>query len=87
MTATNPQKSIVGFFFSLMDLLTVPSHIYFWSELGHNFGSEHDPGQEGDVCSPGNKRHGNFLMFPASVSGREPNNRVRLHGNNFMLSK
>ncbi|XP_033640330.1 ADAM 17-like protease [Asterias rubens] len=58
------------------NVLTEEADLVTAHELGHNFGSEHDPGQEGDVCSPGNKRHGNFLMFPASVSGREPNNRL-----------
>ena len=48
----------------------------FIAELGHNFGSEHDPGSEGAECSPGNSKGGNYLMYPASVSGQHDKNKV-----------
>ncbi|XP_038052085.1 ADAM 17-like protease [Patiria miniata] len=58
------------------NVLTDEADLVTAHELGHNFGSEHDPGTEGDICSPGNRHSGgNYLMFPASVSGRDPNNR------------
>ncbi|XP_065658386.1 disintegrin and metalloproteinase domain-containing protein 10 isoform X2 [Hydra vulgaris] len=41
-------------------------------EIGHNFGSQHDPATTGD-CSPGGS-DGNFIMFPRATSGSEKNN-------------
>ncbi|XP_064652924.1 ADAM 17-like protease isoform X2 [Lineus longissimus] len=40
-------------------------------ELGHNWGSEHDPDGE---CSPSSFSGGKYIMFPYQVSGYEPNN-------------
>lgn len=56
-------------------VLTEEADLVTAHELGHNFGSEHDPGNEGDECAPGNSRGGNFLMYPASVTGSYNNNR------------
>lgn len=39
-------------------------------ELGHNFGSLHDP----ETCIP--KENGNYLMYTYSVSGKFLNNKV-----------
>ena len=45
---------------------------------GHNFGSEHDP--ETDECAPADTTAdgGKYIMYPASVSGQLPNNKVML---------
>ncbi|PFX34886.1 Disintegrin and metalloproteinase domain-containing protein 10 [Stylophora pistillata] len=40
-------------------------------ELGHSFGSEHDPATA--QCSPGGQA-GNFIMYPKASDGHEPNN-------------
>ncbi|XP_072176191.1 ADAM 17-like protease [Diadema setosum] len=56
-------------------VLTEEADLVTAHELGHNFGSEHDPGNEGDECSPGNDQGGNYLMYPASVTGAQPNNK------------
>ena len=44
---------------------------------GHNFGSEHDP--DTDECAPADTKAqgGKFIMYPASVSGQLPNNKVK----------
>lgn len=47
------------------------SEITFAHELGHGFGSQHDPDTE--ACAPG-KPEGNFIMFDKATSGIEPNN-------------
>ena len=43
---------------------------------GHNFGSEHDP--ETQECAPADNQEdgGKYIMYPASVSGQLPNNKV-----------
>ncbi|XP_072042167.1 ADAM 17-like protease isoform X1 [Amphiura filiformis] len=56
-------------------VLTQEADLVTAHELGHNFGSEHDPGTEGAECSPGNAKGGNYLMYPASVSGQQPKNK------------
>lgn len=56
-------------------VLTEEADLVTAHELGHNFGSEHDPGSEGDECAPGNAAGGNFLMYPASVTGAYINNK------------
>ncbi|CAK9800445.1 Disintegrin and metalloproteinase domain-containing protein 10 [Anthophora quadrimaculata] len=45
------------------------SHVTFAHEIGHNFGSPHDP----DECSPGGE-DGNFIMFARATSGDKRNN-------------
>lgn len=43
--------------------------------VGHNWGSEHDP-SSGD-CSPSSLiSEGKYIMYPYSVNGYEPNNKV-----------
>ncbi|XP_074038980.1 disintegrin and metalloproteinase domain-containing protein 10 isoform X1 [Leptinotarsa decemlineata] len=45
------------------------SHVTLAHEIGHNFGSPHDPEQ----CSPGGE-DGNFIMFARATSGDKRNN-------------
>ncbi|XP_032416432.1 disintegrin and metalloproteinase domain-containing protein 10 isoform X1 [Xiphophorus hellerii] len=53
------------------------SHITFAHEVGHNFGSPHDSGNE---CTPGEskekikKESGNFIMYARATSGDKLNN-------------
>ncbi|XP_064652280.1 ADAM 17-like protease isoform X2 [Lineus longissimus] len=53
-------------------ILTSEADLVSAHELGHNWGSEHDP--EGD-CSPSAFKGGKYIMFPYSVSGYEANNK------------
>ncbi|PIK52447.1 putative disintegrin and metalloproteinase domain-containing protein 10 isoform X1 [Apostichopus japonicus] len=54
------------------DVPPIVSHLTFSHELGHSFGSRHDP--DGDrLCAPGGSE-GNFLMFAHASSGDLPNN-------------
>ena len=48
------------------------SQITFAHEVGHNFGSEHDP--DDSQCSPGIKG-GNFIMYRRATTGTDKNNR------------
>lgn len=43
-------------------------------ELGHNWGSEHDP--DLPECSPPASQGGSYLMYTYSVSGYDVNNKV-----------
>nr|XP_024217528.1 disintegrin and metalloproteinase domain-containing protein 10 [Halyomorpha halys] len=45
------------------------SHVTLAHEIGHNFGSPHDPEQ----CTPGGE-DGNFIMFARATSGDKKNN-------------
>ncbi|KAJ9591389.1 hypothetical protein L9F63_001995, partial [Diploptera punctata] len=45
------------------------SHVTLAHEIGHNFGSPHDP----DLCTPGGE-DGNFIMFARATSGDKKNN-------------
>lgn len=42
-------------------------------ELGHNWGAAHDP-ETNEECAPKSSNYGKFIMYPASVSGRDRNN-------------
>lgn len=44
-------------------------------ELGHNFGSEHDPDSM-ELCAPSEDRGGKYVMYPIAVSGDDQNNKV-----------
>nr|XP_039256127.1 ADAM 17-like protease [Styela clava] len=54
-------------------ILTLEADLVTTHELGHNFGAEHDNG-EVKACSPGQSNNGNFIMYPAAVSGEHENN-------------
>ncbi|XP_062585423.1 ADAM 17-like protease [Saccostrea cucullata] len=43
-------------------------------ELGHNWGSEHDP--DTDSCAPSTSSGGRYIMYPSAVSGYEKNNQL-----------
>ncbi|XP_049525050.1 disintegrin and metalloproteinase domain-containing protein 10-like [Dermacentor silvarum] len=49
------------------------SEIAFTHEIGHNFGSPHDE-PDSSPCVPGDKRGGNYIMYPHTSSGALPNN-------------
>jgi disintegrin and metalloproteinase domain-containing protein 10 len=49
------------------------SQITFAHEVGHNFGSEHDP--DDSICSPGSAKGGNYIMYRRATTGTDKNNR------------
>nr|XP_054926467.1 disintegrin and metalloproteinase domain-containing protein 10-like [Dermacentor andersoni] len=49
------------------------SEITFCHEIGHNFGSPHDE-PDSSPCVPGDKRGGNYIMYPQTGSGALANN-------------
>lgn len=49
------------------------SQITFAHEVGHNFGSEHDP--DDSLCSPGPQKGGNYIMYRRATTGTDRNNR------------
>lgn len=49
------------------------SQITFAHEVGHNFGSEHDP--DDSKCSPGMNNGGNYIMYRRATTGTDRNNR------------
>ena len=51
----------------------VAAQLAFAHEVGHSFGSEHDPMDS--KCSPGNANGGNYLMYRRSNRGIYKNNR------------
>ncbi|XP_037068555.1 disintegrin and metalloproteinase domain-containing protein 10 homolog [Pollicipes pollicipes] len=52
----------------------IVSHLTFAHEIGHTLGSSHDlPENNKPECVPGGF-NGNFIMYPYSVSGYDPNN-------------
>lgn len=50
------------------------SKLAFVHEVGHSFGSEHDPISE-PICSPDFAHGGSFLMSRSAATGREINNK------------
>ncbi|XP_073530274.1 disintegrin and metalloproteinase domain-containing protein 17 [Phyllobates terribilis] len=56
-------------------ILTKEADLVTTHELGHNFGSEHDPDSMED-CAPSEDRGGKFVMYPIAVSGDHQNNKM-----------
>ena len=52
-------------------VLTQAADLVTGHELGHNFGSNHDP----PSCVPSVSEGGSYLMLARAVSGKQPNNR------------
>ncbi|CAB4055708.1 ADAM10 [Lepeophtheirus salmonis] len=50
------------------------SHVTMAHEMGHNFGSPHDP-EDDKQCVPGGE-DGNYIMFARATSGDKKNNRA-----------
>lgn len=53
-------------------ILTQEADLVTAHEIGHNWGSEHDPGE--GRCAPSSFDNGKFIMYPYAVSGYETNN-------------
>ncbi|XP_075057555.1 disintegrin and metalloproteinase domain-containing protein 17 [Mixophyes fleayi] len=56
-------------------ILTKEADLVTTHELGHNFGSEHDPDSM-EVCAPSEDRGGKYVMYPIAVSGDHYNNKM-----------
>uniref|UniRef100_A0A8C5PV82 ADAM metallopeptidase domain 17 n=1 Tax=Leptobrachium leishanense TaxID=445787 RepID=A0A8C5PV82_9ANUR len=56
-------------------ILTKEADLVTTHELGHNFGSEHDPDSM-EYCAPTEERGGKFVMYPIAVSGDQENNKM-----------
>nr|XP_022321266.1 ADAM 17-like protease isoform X1 [Crassostrea virginica] len=55
-------------------VLSLEAALVIAHELGHNWGSEHDP--DTASCAPGVEQGGKYLMYQYSVSGYEHNNQI-----------
>ncbi|XP_053565677.1 disintegrin and metalloproteinase domain-containing protein 17 isoform X2 [Bombina bombina] len=56
-------------------ILTKEADLVTTHELGHNFGSEHDPDSL-ESCAPSEDKGGKFVMYPIAVSGDHENNKM-----------
>lgn len=56
-------------------ILTKEADLVTTHELGHNFGSEHDPDSM-ELCAPSEDRGGKYVMYPIAVSGDHQNNKM-----------
>ncbi|KAM4692938.1 disintegrin and metalloproteinase domain-containing protein 17 [Discoglossus pictus] len=56
-------------------ILTKEADLVTTHELGHNFGSEHDPDSM-EACAPSEDRGGKYVMYPIAVSGDHENNKM-----------
>ncbi|XP_073424307.1 disintegrin and metalloproteinase domain-containing protein 17 [Dendrobates tinctorius] len=56
-------------------ILTKEADLVTTHELGHNFGSEHDPDSMED-CAPSEDHGGKYVMYPIAVSGDHQNNKM-----------
>jgi disintegrin and metalloproteinase domain-containing protein 10 len=61
--------TILNYGTRVADLLV---QISFLHEVGHSFGSMHDPAS----CQPGSKNGGNYIMYFSATSGAQANNIV-----------
>lgn len=61
--------TILNYGTRVVDLLV---QISFLHEVGHSFGSMHDPAS----CQPGSKNGGNYIMYFSATSGAQENNIV-----------
>ncbi|XP_025104285.1 ADAM 17-like protease isoform X2 [Pomacea canaliculata] len=55
------------------NILTLQFQLVTAHELGHNWGSEHDP--DTDECGPSSRDKGKYVMWPYAVSGWDDNNK------------
>jgi hypothetical protein len=55
-------------------LLQTEAELVTAHELGHNWGSEHDPGTS--ICTPPSTGGGNYIMYAYANQGYESNNFV-----------
>ncbi|XP_067943094.1 disintegrin and metalloproteinase domain-containing protein 17-like [Watersipora subatra] len=66
-----------GFVTTLLQGKRVPArmiHLTLVHELGHSFGSVHDPTEPGHQCAPSDAQGGKYIMYPTSSAGTMPNN-------------
>ncbi|XP_064382693.1 ADAM 17-like protease isoform X2 [Halichondria panicea] len=75
-----PSTANVGvssFFQGSRPLLLAEAKLVLAHELGHNWGSEHDPTGGGvSLCNPDFNEGGKFLMFPSATDGQQDNNKI-----------
>ncbi|XP_063412810.1 ADAM 17-like protease [Mytilus trossulus] len=67
-TGLSTSKNSKGHRILSLEAALVTSH-----ELGHNWGSEHDP--DTSDCAPPSERGGHYLMYPYAVTGYDQNNK------------
>jgi len=67
-TGLSSTKNVAG-----RRILTREADLVTTHELGHNWGSEHDP--DTAECAPKSRQGGSYIMYTYAVSGLETNNR------------
>jgi len=67
-------------------LLLAEAKLVTAHELGHNWGSEHDPTDVIGNCNPElGADAGKYLMFPSAVNGEQANNNVSVLNSKFLI--